>query len=72
MLLPGDGSQKMTKNPLTGRLEPWKITRAYGCNSIVASENLLTFRSGAAGFYDMLTEAGTGNLGAFARAAPRT
>lgn len=60
-----DGSQKMTKNPLTGRLEPWKITRAYGCNSIVASENLLTFRSGAAGFYDMLTEAGTGNLGGF-------
>ena len=60
-----DGTQKMTKNPLTGRLEPWKITRAYGCNSIVASENLLTFRSGAAGFYDMLTEAGTGNLGGF-------
>ena len=60
-----DGSQKMTKNPLTGRYEPWKITRAYGCNSIVASENLLTFRSGAAAFYDMLTEAGTGNLGGF-------
>ncbi len=60
-----DGSQKMTRNPLTGRLEPWKITRAYGCNSIVASENMLTFRSGAAGFYDLLTEAGTGNLGGF-------
>ncbi len=55
----------MTKNPLTGQLEPWKITRAYGCNSIIASSNLLTFRSGAAGFYDMLTEAGTGNLGGF-------
>lgn len=60
-----DGSQKMTRNPLTGRLQPWKITRAYGCNNILASEHLLTFRSGAAGFYDLLTESGTGNLGGF-------
>ncbi|QDS87803.1 Alcohol dehydrogenase [cytochrome c] precursor [Rosistilla ulvae] len=59
------GKQRMVKNPLTGELQPWKITRAYGCNSILASENLLTFRSGAAGYYDMLTEGGTGNLGGF-------
>ena len=60
-----DGSQKMVANPLTGELQPWKITRAYGCNNIIASENLLTFRSGAAGFYDMLTNSGTGNIGGF-------
>jgi len=60
-----DGSQKMVANPLTGKLQPWKITRAYGCNSIIASEHLLTFRSGAAGYYDLLTESGTGNLGGF-------
>jgi outer membrane protein assembly factor BamB len=60
-----DGSQKMVENSLTGKLQPWKITRAYGCNSIIASENLLTFRSGAAGFYDLLTEGGTGNFGGF-------
>ena len=60
-----DGKQKLIANPLTGELQPWKITRAYGCNSIIASENLLTFRSGAAGFYDMLTDSGTGNLGGF-------
>ena len=60
-----DGSQKLVKNSLTGKLQPWKITRAYGCNSIIASENLLTFRSGAAGFYDLLTEGGTGNFGGF-------
>jgi outer membrane protein assembly factor BamB len=60
-----DGEQKLVANPLTGELQPWKITRAYGCNSIIASENLLTFRSGAAGFYDLLTESGTGNLGGF-------
>ncbi|TWU25393.1 Alcohol dehydrogenase [cytochrome c] precursor [Novipirellula galeiformis] len=59
------GKQRMVKNPLTGELQPWKITRAYGCNSIIASENMLTFRSGAAGYYDMLTEGGTGNLGGF-------
>jgi outer membrane protein assembly factor BamB len=59
------GEQKMTKNPLTGQFEPWKMTRAYGCNSIIASENLLTFRSGAAGYYDLNSESGTGNFGGF-------
>jgi outer membrane protein assembly factor BamB len=59
------GEQKMTKNVLTGEMQPWKVNRAYGCNTIIASENLLTFRSGAAGFYDLLTESGTGNLGGF-------
>lgn len=60
-----NGQQKMTKNPITGRPEPWRMTRAYGCNSIIASENLLTFRSGAAGYYDLASESGTGNFGGF-------
>ncbi len=59
------GEPKLVKNPLTGEIQPWKITRAYGCNNIIASENMLTFRSGAAGFYDLLSESGTGNLGGF-------
>ncbi len=59
------GQQRMVKNPVTGALEPWKMTRAYGCNNIIASENLLTFRSGAAGYYDLLSDSGTGNLGGF-------
>jgi outer membrane protein assembly factor BamB len=59
------GKQRLVKNPLTGQIQPWKITRAYGCNNIIASENMLTFRSGAAGFYDLLNEGGTGNLGGF-------
>jgi hypothetical protein len=29
-------------------MEPWRITRTYGCNTVIASEHLLTFRSGAA------------------------
>ena len=60
-----DGSQKMVKNPISGRMQPWKITRAYGCNTISACENFLTFRSGAASYYDLNTESGTGNLGGF-------
>lgn len=59
------GEQKMVKHPITGKTIPWKMTRAYGCNNIIASENLLTFRSGAAGYYDLNTNSGTGNLGGF-------
>lgn len=59
------GQQRMKKNSITGQMVPWQLTRAYGCNKIIASENLLTFRSGAAGFYDLLTDSGTGNWGGF-------
>ena len=59
------GQRRMVEHPLTGELIPWKMTRAYGCNNIIASENLLTFRSGAAGYYDLTTDSGTGNLGGF-------
>ena len=59
------GDQRMVRHPLTGELIPWKMTRAYGCNNIIASENLLTFRSGAAGYYDLTCDSGTGNLGGF-------
>lgn len=59
------GDQRMVKHPITGELTPWKITRAYGCNTMIASENMLTFRSGAAGYYDLTSDSGTGNLGGF-------
>lgn len=59
------GEPQLITNPVTGEQAPWKITRAYGCNTILASENLLTFRSGAAGFYDLKTHSGTGNFGGF-------
>jgi len=53
------------KNPLTGVPEEWTWTRAYGCNTPMASEHLLTFRSGAAGYYDLCGDSGTGNIGGF-------
>lgn len=59
------GEPHLVKNPLTGKLEPWRLNRTYGCNTIIASEHLLTFRSGAAGFYDLETMSGTANLGGF-------
>ncbi|MBN79344.1 MAG: hypothetical protein CMJ70_04325 [Planctomycetaceae bacterium] len=59
------GVQRQVPHPLTGEPIPWKITRNYGCNNILASENLLTFRSGAAGFYDLTGDSGTGNFGGF-------
>jgi outer membrane protein assembly factor BamB len=52
-------------DPLTGDRVEWKWARTYGCNTPAASENLLTFRSGAAGYYDLCNDGGTGNLGGF-------
>ncbi|MCH2588618.1 MAG: PQQ-binding-like beta-propeller repeat protein [Planctomycetales bacterium] len=52
-------------NPLTGLTQPWGYTRNYGCNSAVASRHLLTFRSAAAGYFDLTRDGGTGNLGGF-------
>lgn len=50
---------------LTGKKTGWSYQRMYGCNTAIGSENLLTFRSGAAGFYDMAGDSGTGNIGGF-------
>ncbi len=52
-------------DPLTGQMVEWNWTRTYGCNTPAASECLLTFRSGAAGYYDLLNDGGTGNFGGF-------
>jgi outer membrane protein assembly factor BamB len=59
------GAPKMRADPLTGELVEWTWSRNYGCNTPAASENLLTFRSGAAGFLDYCNDGGTGNLGGF-------
>ncbi len=62
-LLSGDTVHR--ENPLTGDHIPWTWKRMYGCNFPMASEHLLTFRSGAAGFYDFTNAGGTGNFGGF-------
>jgi outer membrane protein assembly factor BamB len=52
-------------SPVTGTKQEWTFKRNYGCNTVIASEYMLTFRSGAAGFYDLQTHSGTGNFGGF-------
>jgi outer membrane protein assembly factor BamB len=59
------GEQKRREHPLTKESVPWKWSRNYGCGTPIASVNLLTFRSAAAGFYDLSTNVGTGNFGGF-------
>ncbi len=60
-----DGSTRTIVNPLTGQTEPLRIYRTYGCGYPVACENLITFRSGAAGYYDLESHSGTGNFGGY-------
>ena len=59
------GERKLSVDPVTGEERPWSYARAYGCNYNIASEHLLSFRSAAAGFYDLVADSGTGNLGGF-------
>ncbi len=59
------GEPIQVDHPLTGELVDWTWTRAHGCNSAIACDHLLTFRSGAAGFYDMSNFGGSGNFGGF-------
>ena len=59
------GERKLSADPLTGDPMPWSYARGYGCNYNIASEYLLSFRSAAAGFYDLVSNGGTGNLGGF-------
>jgi outer membrane protein assembly factor BamB len=62
-LLSGKTAQR--RSHLTGLSSTWRYRRMYGCNSVVGSTNLITFRSAAAGFYDLLRDGGTGNIGGF-------
>ncbi len=62
-LLTGDPEGRA--HPLSGRPMPWVYTRNYGCNTSVASRHMITFRSAAAGFYDLAGDGGTGNFGGF-------
>jgi len=62
-LLTGEPIQR--KHPLTDRPLEMSWERQHGCNTAIASANLVTFRSAAAGFFDLSTDGGTGNLGGF-------
>lgn len=59
------GAPRMREHPMSGEPVEWTWSRNYGCNTPMASENLLTFRSGAAGYLDFCNDGGTGNFGGF-------
>ncbi len=58
------GRQK-TYRDARGRERQWRYPRSHGCGPMAASEHLITFRSGCAGFFDLKNNGGTGNLGGF-------
>ena len=59
------GAPYQFADPLTGKPILWRFWRMYGCNTAIAGEHLMLFRSGAAGFFDLESNGGTGNLGGF-------
>lgn len=59
------GKPVLRRDPLSGVETPWNWSRNYGCNTPMASQHLLTFRSGAAGYFDLTDDGGTANLGGF-------
>ncbi len=60
-----DGRVRQRVDPITGQEIPWSYSRTHGCNYNIAAEHFLSFRSAAAGFYDLAHDGGTGNLGGF-------
>lgn len=59
------GQPKMRIHPVSGDLVEWTYGRDGGCNTAICSEHLITFRSSAAGYFDLAGDSGTGNWGGF-------
>ena len=52
-------------HPVTGDTIPQSWIRFKGCNTAIASEHLLTFRSAAAAYVDLTNQSGTTTIGGF-------
>lgn len=74
MLIPGrpgralsilTGERWERVQPHTGERSSWSFRRVYGCNTLSASEHLLLYRSGYAGYFDLEHDTGTGNIAGF-------
>jgi outer membrane protein assembly factor BamB len=54
------GKQETRLHPLTGKPEPWSMLRpGHHCGMLTGCPNMLLFRSGSTGFYDLYEDAGT-------------
>ena len=59
------GERLTRKSPITGSDVELRWSRRYGCNYAIGAEHLVTFRSGAAGYFDLNQLSGTGSFGGF-------
>jgi outer membrane protein assembly factor BamB/cyclopropane fatty-acyl-phospholipid synthase-like methyltransferase len=59
------GEYVTREHPMTGETIPWTWIRFKGCNTAIASENLLTFRSASSAFVDLTAGQGTASIGGF-------
>ena len=59
------GEYVTRKHTMTGETIPWTWVRFKGCNTAIASENLLTFRSASGAFVDLTKGQGTASIGGF-------
>ena len=57
------GYPRQRTNPFTGGQTAWEFHRTYGCGAISAGPNLLMFRSGTLGMYDLAGDGGVFNFG---------
>ena len=70
------GEQETRANPLTGEQTPWQFSRpGHHCGPITATPNMLFFRSGFTGYYDLYSDSGTSHfaghrLGCWVNAIP--
>lgn len=64
-LNPYTGKVLIREHPVTGKQIPWNYHKFYGCGSMNCSRHLITYRSGTAGFNDLLNDGGTGNFAGF-------
>ena len=59
------GAQVERIHPITGETVPWTYEQTKGCGYHIACENLVTFRSSAAAYFDLEADDGTGHFGGF-------
>ncbi len=70
------GQEKMREHPLTGQQTVWQFSRpGHHCGPVTATPNMLFFRSGFTGYYDLYGDSGTSHfagqrLGCWVNAIP--
>lgn len=54
------GKEKMREHPITGQQTVWQFSRpGHHCGPVTATPNMLFFRSGFTGYYDLYSDSGT-------------